>query len=179
MPRTARRSSIVGTLACLVASIVLPATMSTGCYSFRGGSAPAHLHTIYIPQAEDVSGFGRATVREDLTQTLIKKFRNDNSLRIVDGTGADSRLDVTIVTVRNNERRNISGAELETVRGVVVQARATFFDNVKRKPVFKDRAFQADAQYSVNAGLEGENRAFEDALDKLTTDILVATVADW
>ncbi len=161
---------------------LLAATLaSAGCYSFRGGSAPAGLSTIYIPQTEDQSGFGRATVRENMTQTLVRKFRDDNTLRVIDGSGSDpdSRLEVTITAIRNNERRNVSGAELETVRGVLIQARVTFFDNIKRRPVFSDRSFQGDAQYSISTGPEGENRAFNDALDKLTTEILLATVADW
>ena len=150
-----------------------------GCYSFRGGSAPAHLNSVMIPQVEDNSGSGRATMRQDLTQLLVRKFREDNSLRVVDDASADSRLDVTITVVRDRERLAVSGQELETVRGVTIEARATLRDNIKRRPLFNDRTFSARSQYNVDEGMAGETDAIARALDQLSTDILLEAVAGW
>jgi hypothetical protein len=86
---------------------------------------------------------------------------------------------VTITAIRNNERRNISSAELETVRGVVIEARATFFDNVKRRAIYNDKVFRGDAQYDISQGSDGENRAIQQAIEKLTNEILLETVAGW
>lgn len=149
-----------------------------GCYTFRSGSVPGHLRTIAIPPVEDVSGFGRGNVREDLFNTLTRRFRDDNSLRLVDPSSADSRLDVTITGIRT-ERLNLSGNELETVRGVVIDARATFNDNVQRRSMFKDRTFTGRSQYNISQGTAGENQAILDALDDVSEAILVATVEDW
>jgi hypothetical protein len=160
-------------------SAILLATALGGCYSFRGGSAPAHLSSVIIPQVEDVSGSGRATMRQDLTQILVRKFREDNSLRVVDDPAADSRLEVTLTVVRDAERLAVSGGqELETVRGVTLEARAVFRDNVRRRAVF-ERAFSARSQYNVDQGAAGEADAIAKALDNLSTDILLATVAQW
>src|SRR5688572_1649193 len=151
-----------------------------GCYSFRGGSAPAHLATVMIPQVEDVSGSGRATMRQDLTQLLVRKFREDNSLRVVDDPSADSRLEVTISAVRDRERLAVSGQqELETVRGVTIEARATLRDNIKRRPLFSDRTFTGRSQYNIDAGITGETEAISKALDQLSTEILLEAVAGW
>ncbi len=154
------------------------ALVASGCYSFRGGSAPANLRTIFIPSAEDISGFGRGTVRQQFTELLIRRFRDDNTLRIADPSNSDSRLDVTITGIRT-ERLNLSGNELETVRGVVIDVRATFNDNLKRRPLYKDRAFTGRSQYNINRGTAGENEAVNDALEKVSEAILLATVADW
>lgn len=150
-----------------------------GCYSFRGGAPPANLKTVTIPTVEDASGFGRATIRDDMTRELARKFREDNSLRVIDAADADSRLQVTITSIRNDERRNISTGELETVRGVTVAAQVTFVDNLKRSEVFTNRTFSGDAQYRIDEGAAGEERAIRTALDKITSEILLAAVADW
>jgi hypothetical protein len=159
--------------------IVLIAGTVGGCYSFKGGSTPAHLHTVIIPPVEDVSGFFKATVREDMSRELIRRFRDDNSLRVIDDPNADSRLEVTITSIKTDERRNIGSNEFETVRGVVIVARATFVDNVKKREIYHDRTFQGDAQYDISRRDEGENEAISTALDLLTEKILLETVANW
>ncbi len=161
------------------APLLLLAMLLTSCYSFKGGSAPAHLQTIVIPQVEDVSGFGRSTIRQDMTVELIQKFRDDNSLRVLDISETDSRLDVTITAIRNNERLAVSASERETVRGVIIQARVTFYDNIKRRPIYRDKTFQGTSSYNISQGVAGENEAILVALDELTTNILLETVANW
>ena len=165
----------------LVLLLALSATTwgCAGCYSFRQGTALPHLKTVYIPQVEDASGSGRATVRQDLMQRLVQRFRDDNTLRILDEPTADSRVDVTIVSINDKERLNISAAELETTRRVVIEARVTFTDNVKRKPVYSGRVFRGEGQFNVNQGESGVNDAIRVAIDKMTTDILLESVAQW
>lgn len=150
-----------------------------GCYSTRQGTSLPHLKTVYIQQVEDNSGSGRATVRQDLMQRLTQRFRDDNTLRILDGPSADSRIDVTITAINDRERLNISAAELETTRRVVIEARVTYTDNVKRKPVYTDRIFRGEGQFNVNQGEAGVNDAIRTAIDKMTTDILLESVAQW
>jgi hypothetical protein len=189
MPTTGREyppASAAGTGATahalrLLLLVVLAATCSgcAGCYSFRQGTALPHLKTVYIQQVEDNSGSGRGTVRQDLMQRLVQRFRDDNTLRVVDANNADSRIDVTIVTINDRERLNISTAELETTRRVTIEVRATFTDNVKRRPVYSERLFRGEGQFNVNTGEAGINDAIRVAIDKLTTDILLESVAQW
>lgn len=150
-----------------------------GCYSFRGGSVPAHLKTITIPQVDDQSGYGRGTVSQDMRELLIRKFRDDNSLRVIDAATADSRLDVVITSIRTDERLAVSASDLETDRRVLIVARVTFEDNVKRRQIYKDRSFEGFSQYAISRGEEGRNDALRDALNKLTDLILQESVADW
>lgn len=160
---------IVG-LCCIVAA---------GCYSFRTGSAPTHLRTIGIAPVDDNSGFGRGTISQELTNLLVKRFRDDNSLRVTDPATADSRVEVVLTVVRTNERLNVSATEFETVRGVTIEARALFYDNVKKRAIFKDRPAVGRAQYPVAQGATGEARAITEALENLSEEVLNATVADW
>ena len=68
--------------------LVLALVSLTGCsgcpYSFTGSSVPAHLKTVAIPLFDDLSGSGEPGLRELLTNKLIARFRQDNSLEVVD-----------------------------------------------------------------------------------------------
>jgi hypothetical protein len=134
---------------------------------------------VNIPAVEDASGFFRATIRDDLRRLLIQKFREDNTLRVVDDQNADSRLVVTITGIVNNARRTVAGNELETSRAVVLDVRVTLDDNVKRKPLYKDQSFHSESLYSISEGTAGEERAFSVALDQMTTEILNRSVSQW
>ncbi len=162
-----------------IPAIVISAIFVAGCYSFRGGSVPPHLSTIVIPEIEDVSGYGDGTIRQDFTAFLIRRFREDNSLRVVEQAGADVRLEVTLSTLRDDIRLGVTGQELETDRGVIIEARVTFTDNVRRRPVYRDRQFVGRSQYAISSGLDGRRTAIRESLVRLTDDILLATVADW
>lgn len=160
-------------------AVLTAALLLGGCYSFRGGSAPAHLSTIVIPQADDASGAGRTDIRFDLTDQLQAAFRDDNSLRVTDDPDADSRLEVTVVTVRTDIRRAVSADDRETARGVVVEARCTFYDNVRSRAIYDRKIVQGESSYDLSEGYEGEQTAIAEALEALTNNILLATVADW
>lgn len=156
------------------------AILLSGCYSFRGGSVPPHLNSITIPEVEDASGYGDGTVRQDLTTLLVARFRQDNSLSVIDQSSADSRLAVTISTLRDDVPLGVAGTtEFETDRALVIEARVTFTDNVKRRAVYSARQFVGRSQYTIASGLAGKKNAMREALVTLTDDILLATVADW
>ena len=150
-----------------------------GCYSFRGGSAPAHLETMVIPEVVDNSGSGRAALRFDLSNELIQSFREDNSLRVVDNAEADARLDVTIVLLRTDERRAVSSNDRETLRGVSIEVQATFYDNVKDRAIYDRKLFAGESTYDVSEGAAGEEEAIAEAIEQLVSQIVLGTVAEW
>jgi len=80
--------------------LILPLLLQlSGCYSFTGASVPPHLKTIAIPLFDDQSGSGKPGLRELLTNKLLEKFRQDNSLSITDKASADAILEGTITSV--------------------------------------------------------------------------------
>lgn len=163
----------------ILTAALAAAVLFAGCYTFRQGSALPHLKTVVIPTVNDNSGFGRSTIRFDMTTLLIDRFRSDNTMQVIDDPEADSRLEVSIVSIRTDLRRAVSSDERETVRGVAVEARTTFFDNVKNTAVYENRSFRGESSYDLSEGSSGEERAIDEALDALTNEILLATVADW
>jgi hypothetical protein len=148
----------------------------SACYSFRGGSVPDHLKTVSIASVTDNSGFGDASLREYCTETLLQRFRSDNTLQLVDNDG-DARLTPTIVRIQDRIV-NIKGDDLENQRQMVVAVEVEYIDAVKNRRVFK-RTFENFEAYSVEDATEDRGRAARAAMDRIIDDVLLAVVSDW
>ena len=146
-----------------------------GCYSFTGSSVPAHLKTVAIPLFEDVSGFGEAGLSEQVTQALIQLFINDNSLEIADRQTSDSIIEGTITSV-NDVPSVIAPGEQVTTRRVTVTVHASFTD-LKFKKKMWDKDFSNWGEY--DQGSETRTVALDEAIRKVTEDILLETVSGW
>lgn len=160
----------------------LPITLSvlvvvlTSCYSFRGGSVPAHLKTIAISSVVDNSGYGDPTFREIATETLMQRFRGDNSLQVTDDNG-DARLTGTITRIQD-EILNVQNRDLESQRQISVTIEVEYFDAVKNRTVWK-RPFQSIDAYDVTNATEDRQRAVRQAINRIADDVLLAVVSDW
>lgn len=113
---------------CLVSLLLSVVLIAGGCYSFTGGSVPPHLKTIAIATVADRSSFGQPIWREVATQLLIERFRNDNTLQLVDRDGdAELRAAITSITEEPGyaaARRNRTRAETaRQSRGRVLRRR--------------------------------------------------------
>ncbi len=150
----------------------------SGCtYSFKGGSVPAHLKTVAIPLVQDQSGYGDPALRDNLTQQLVDRFTNDNTLQIADRNTADSMLEGVIVDVKDAPSV-VQGGEQVAARRITVTVRATFEDLKLRKKVW-EKDFSNWGDYASGGGLTQRNDGINEAVRKLTEDILNETVAGW
>ena len=147
-----------------------------GCYSFTGGSIPAHLKSLNITNVNDNSGYGNPEYKDLLTQNIIDNFQRDNSFNIVE-TGGDSRLSVIISGIRETPVA-VSPGELETERKIEILCDVEFFDAVNQKQVLK-RNFTNNEVYSVSEGQTGRDNAIKNVLTKIAEDILLAVVSGW
>lgn len=153
--------------------------LSSCSYSFTGSSVPPHLKTIAIPLALDRSGSGEPDLSENLTNELITKFLNDNSLQIADKVNADALLECTVTSLPDVPEV-ISGGEQVTLRKITVNVKATYRDLVKKKTIF-NRNFSSFGNYSVDAAdiQSARQDAIGQAVDQITEDILLAVVSNW
>lgn len=147
-----------------------------GCYSFTGGSIPAHLKTLYISAVNDNSGFGNPEYRDLLTNNLIDVFRTDNSFVQVD-FGGDARLTVIISAIRENPVA-VNPGELETERKVEVHCDVEYYDNVNKTVIFKKNFMTYDI-YPVSDAINGRSQAIANSLNQVADDILLAVVSGW
>lgn len=151
----------------------------TSCcaYSFTGASVPEHLKTIAIPIADDRSGSAEPSLREKLTQKLIQKFIDDNTLQVSERTSANALLECSVVSL-SDAPAIVSAGESVTTRRVTIGVKVIYRDLVKRKTIF-EKTFSNYSDYESNNPVAGRTTAIEDALDKIGEDILLDTVSGW
>ncbi len=155
-----------------------------GCsYSFTGSSVPAHLKSINIPVFTDKSGSGEFDLNRRITDKLIQKFRDDNSLAIGERANADSYLEGTI-TGLSDTPSIVSGGEKVSTRRITVTVRAVYKDRVKKITVFEKNFSNYSDYPTVNfqAGddvVSARKRAIDSSINLITEDILLAVVSNW
>ena len=160
----------------LTAATVLMAL--SGCiYSFKGSSVPAHLKTIAIQLFDDQSGSGEPGLREQVTNKLIERFKQDNSLAVSDKSHADSMIEGTISAL-TDQPLVVTTGEAVTKRHITVSTNVTYQDMKLRKKVF-EKQFSNWGDYDVSGGQAQRATAVAAAIDKLTEDILNETVSGW
>lgn len=163
----------VGALALVAVVVVLG-----GCaYSFKGGSVPPHLKTLAIPIVQDQSGYGDPRLRDQFTTILLERFTNDNTMTLVDQTGADAILEAVITNVREEAVSVAPGEEVRQRRMTVV-ARATFRDTKLKKTLW-EKSFSQYGDFPSGGGPSLRDAGVLEAIQKLAEDILNETVAGW
>ena len=162
----------------LVVPAILAAAAVTGCsYSFTGSSVPQHLRTIRISLFEDRTGSGEPALREQVTNGLIDRFRQDNSLEVTDQGGADSELEGAIASLTDLPTVVTAGEEVQRAR-ITIGVQAVFTDQKLKKTVF-EKTFTAWGEYDIGADPATRRTAVTTALDKITEDILLEAVSGW
>lgn len=149
-----------------------------GCvYSFTGSSIPPDMKTVAIPVFEDISGYTEPGLRENITNQLIQKFIQDNSLQVVDRKVADTVIEGIIMSVRD-EPFVISGNEQVNSRRIIIQVRVSFSDQRTKKKIW-EKSFSQYGDYASDGSSSHKLQALQKAIDNLTEDILLSTVSNW
>jgi len=151
--------------------------VSCGAYSFTGSSVPSHLKTIYIPVSQDKSPAAIPGLRELLTDNLIQKFINDNSLQVSNATSANSSLDCVITSV-TDVPSIVSAGEQITSRKLTINVKVVYKDLVMKKTVF-DKNFSGYGDYEPAQSTNKRENAIEIAVNNISEDILLAVVSGW
>lgn len=171
-----KRDIILLIMSLLIASLLINLTACC-TYSFTGSSVPEHLKSIAIPIAEDRSGAGIPGLRESLTQELISRFIDDNSLQVTERTQADALLECTIVSFNDAPSLVAAGENIEQ-RRVTITVQVIYKDLVKRVNIF-DKNFSNYGDYKPGTTINGRDQATADAVSKIAEDILLAVVSGW
>lgn len=150
-----------------------------GCctYSFTGASVPEHLKTIAIPVAEDRSPAAIPGLRESLTENLISRFIDDNSLQVTDRTNANASLECIITSVTDAPAIVSAGEEISS-RRVTITVKVLYKDLVQRKTIF-EKDFTNYGDYTPADVTNNRDNAIQTAVDKISEDILLAVVSGW
>ncbi|MGA9115362.1 MAG: LptE family protein [Bacteroidota bacterium] len=159
-------------------AFLLLGVLGTGCpYSFTGSSVPPHLKTVGIPLVDDQSGFGEAGLRERFTTELTNLFISDNTLEVADRTRSDCLLEGAILPV-TDVPSVVGEGEQVTKRRITLSVRFVFTDMKLRKKVW-EKTFTQWGDYDSGGGLSQRDAGLQEAIRKLTEDILLETVSGW
>jgi hypothetical protein len=151
---------------------------AAGCYSFTGGSVPAHLKTVAIPLVDDQSGFGEPGLREAFTTELTNLFINDNSLELTDRSKADAILEGVLLPI-SDAPSVVQQGEQVSKRRITMSAKFTFQD-VKFHRAVWEKTFTNWGEYDSGGNLLSQRQAgLQEAMRKITEDILLETVSGW
>ena len=161
----------------LIFSFAYITISNTGCYSFTGASVPAHLKTIAIPLVDDQSNFGEAGIREQFTTALTNLFISDNTLEVADRTHADAMLEGAIISI-TDAPSVVGQGEQVSKRRITMSAKFAFQDMKLRKKVW-EKTFSNWGDYDSGGGLSQRQAGLEEAMKKITEDILLETVSGW
>jgi hypothetical protein len=148
-----------------------------GCYSFTGASVPSHLKTVSIPVVDDQSGFGAPGLREQFTTELTNQFIADNSLQVTNRTNADAILEGAILSV-SDAPSVVQAGEQVSKRRITISARFTFQDMKYRKKVW-EKVFSNWGDYDSGGGLSQRQVGLQEAIRKISEDVLLETVSGW
>jgi len=158
--------------------IVTGAMLIPGChYSFTGASVPPHIKSVAIPLIRDQSGFGDPRLPEEFTSSLVEQFLRDNTLEVTNRETADSMLEGTIISVRD-EPVVVEPGEQVRKRRITITAAMRYEDLKLRKTVWQ-KDFSNWGDYESGAGLTQRDTGIKEAIRKLCEDILIQTVSNW
>ncbi|KAF0151400.1 MAG: hypothetical protein FD143_1983 [Ignavibacteria bacterium] len=161
-----------------VAAIISMLLLESCSYSFSGASVPPHLKTIFITVFQDRSGSGEFNLGDRVTKQLTQKFIGDNTLTVSSRTGANAILDGSITSLTDAPSA-ISGGEKVTTRRVTLNVQVIYKDIVKKTTIF-ERSFSNYGDYTIGGDITNARKAAtEEAIEKITEDILLGVVSNW
>jgi len=173
-----RRKKAAGHAIALLGLAWSLSVLAAGCrYSFTGGSVPPHLKTIAIPIIQDQSGFGDPRLKDQLTDQLVSLFRGDNTLQLADRANADAVLDAVVTRV-SDDPLVVNPGELVSERRITVAVHVTLTDQKQRRKMW-EKDFNQWGDYPSGGGPTQRDAGIQEAVKKLTEDILNETVAGW
>lgn len=161
--------------------MVLGAGLVGSCgYTTSPALLPSHLKTIAIRVFENTTT--EVTLEQDITDAIIKRFVEDNHLRVVDEHSADCVLSGKVIVYRNSIF-GITDASLAQEYRVTIGVAVVFKDVVKNREVWRDDELLKTANYYVQ-NVPGQTARTEldgrkEAIRKIADEILSRSIESW
>jgi hypothetical protein len=159
---------------CLFTVIILSAILSGCVYSFKG-SLPSYIRNVSIPLFDDNTAY--PNVRENLTNSVIAGFTSDNTLKVTEETYADIIITGTIQSIINRPAIMTEG---ETVEGYQVYVNVKVkCEDIKNNKVLWEKNLSSYGTMSASGSQDERDAAINQAIEKISEDILNNTLANW
>jgi len=155
--------------------ILLLIPLMAGCtYSFKG-SLPSYIRNVAIPMFDDNTAY--PNVRENLTNSVIKGFTNDNTLKVTSEANADILISGTISSISRRAAVLTSGEEVESYQ-MFVNVRVKCED-IRNNKTMWEKTLSAFGDVTADATQDQIDTAINEAIEKISEDILNNTLANW
>jgi len=148
--------------------------ISCGYYSFRG-SLPSNLKQVAIPLFNDRTAY--PNIREKLTNYVINKFVEDNTLSVVDESAADVIIYGTILSIRQ-QTVSVEKGETSTEYKLVVSVKIKAED-VRNSKVLFEKTIRQYGLLDAAAGLDERDRVIDGVLLLIGDEIVDDTIGSW
>jgi len=117
-------------------------------------------------------------LREDLTNTLITKVQRDNTLFLAEPATASVEMTGKITAVDADQPIAVSQGTQAARLQVIIKAEVTLYDKVLGKQAWK-KTFTATGDYAPSGGTSEREDGIQQAVEKLTDDLLLETISAW
>jgi len=156
--------------------IFLPFLLCLGCfkYSFTG-SLPSHIKNVAIPLFENNTSY--TGVNQELTNKTVDLFVLDNSLSVTSESQADIIISGTVASIIQRPAILSEGETVEEYH-MVVNVRIKCED-IKNNKVLWEKTLSQFGVLAQGGGIEEQDTAIDDAVEKITVDILNNTLGYW
>jgi hypothetical protein len=149
-------------------------------YSTNTALLPTHLKTIAIPVFENSTT--EYAIEQDITQSVIDHFVQDNHLKVVSERSANSILRGRVIEYRNAVF-GFSAAQNASEYRVTIGVAVTMKDLVKNREMWKDELLLKTHNYFV-VDVPGQKAQTEldgrkEAIRKIAEEIVARTVEGW
>ncbi|MDP3443503.1 MAG: LPS assembly lipoprotein LptE [Ignavibacteria bacterium] len=161
--------------------IIFLASLYSCSYSFTGASVPPHLKSISIPIFADRSGSGEFDLSKRMSDMVIKKFIDDNTLMVTDRAKSDAYLEGIISSLADAPSVVSGSTTGGTVasRRVTINVRIVYKDLIKKQTIL-DKTFSNYGDYVTTGDINSARKtAIERAIELVAEDILLAVVSNW
>jgi len=135
-----------------------------------------HLKTVAVPIFEnETAEFG---IKEEITDVIIARFTDDNTLKIADTRSADSIISGKIVQVEDRAGAYTRDERVEEIQ-VYVAVQVKFEDLKKRKTVWEGTIREVGTYVPGDAEKGTREAAISEAIGKIADEVLNRTVTGW
>ncbi|MCX6639885.1 MAG: LptE family protein [bacterium] len=154
----------------------------SGCFRYSfSGAVPSHIKTVALPLFENKTAeYG---ISEEITDKLTLAFQKDNTLKISSEQDADAILRGVLVKIDDvpytysgtGTGQNFDIGEYKLSLTVSLE----YYDQMKNEVIWK-KDLSSWGTYNHQTGSPDERtQGFEQAIDKLTQDIVNLTISGW
>ncbi|OQY29098.1 MAG: hypothetical protein B6244_05155 [Candidatus Cloacimonetes bacterium 4572_55] len=153
-----------------------------GVYSFRSGSLPPEIKTVYIPifESELQGEETNIDIKERITETLQEEFTRTTRLTLADEENSDS---IFIGSLRRYTREvaNYDESENPIDYKITLIIKCEFTNLVADQVIWQQSGFASFEFYEVDESQDdlGEEEALEQLIDKAARDMVIKATENW